>query len=95
MALRLRRTGNGGVDGTRRASKSVVETRSSAPAADPPLPAPTVDAVPSTVDPDAALKDAIKAAIDSGDLSRATKLLEVLRATAPAAGVIDLASRRR
>jgi hypothetical protein len=44
-------------------------------------------------DPDAALKMAIKAAVDAGQYERAAKLLEVLRATPPAK-VLELLKRR-
>jgi hypothetical protein len=46
-------------------------------------------------DPDDALRKAIVAAVEAGQLDRAAKLLAVLQATAPAASVVDLASRRR
>jgi hypothetical protein len=49
-----------------------------------------VPAVPSTPDPDAALRMAIKAAIDAGNLARAGKLLDVLKG----AEVVELATRR-
>jgi hypothetical protein len=46
-------------------------------------------------DPDDALRIAIKAAVDAGDLARATRLIEVLGATAPSAAVVELGLRRR
>jgi hypothetical protein len=49
-------------------------------------------------DSDAALRAAIKAAVDAGDLVRASTLLDILKAAATVttkAGVIELASRRQ
>ena len=57
-----------------------------------------VDAGPSVkrtqFDPDAALKTAIKVAVDVGDLVRATALIEVLKNTARPAPVTSLAAAR-
>lgn len=50
---------------------------------------------PEPSDPDAALKDAIKAALDAGLFDRARALLEVLTKTPRAAEVVDLRERRR
>jgi hypothetical protein len=46
-------------------------------------------------DPDDALRIAIKAAVDAGDLARATRLIEVLGASAPSGAIIELGLRRR
>lgn len=48
-------------------------------------------AEPKPSDPDAALRLAIKVAVDAGDLDRAGKLLDILKGTPK---VVDLASRR-
>lgn len=50
---------------------------------------------PEPTSPDAALRVAIKAAVDAGDLARASALLEVLRATPKPAPVVDIATRRK
>ena len=50
------------------------------------------------LDPDEALKLAIKAALDAGDLARVSALVEVLKATSmptPASNVIDLDPERQ
>jgi hypothetical protein len=50
------------------------------------------------LDPDEALKLAIKAALDAGDLARVSALVEVLKATSmptPASNVIDLDAERQ
>jgi hypothetical protein len=46
-------------------------------------------------DPDAALKSAIKAALDAGLFDRARALLDVLAKTSAVADVVDLRGRRR
>jgi hypothetical protein len=46
-------------------------------------------------DPDVALKEAIKAAIDAGLYDRARALLDVLAKTSEAAGVVDLRERSK
>jgi hypothetical protein len=43
-----------------------------------------------SVDPDEALKIAIKAAVDAGDVARAMALLEVLKGAPKAAPVVSL-----
>ena len=48
--------------------------------------------IPVLADPDDALRAAIKAAVDAGDLGRATALLEVLKATPKPAVVLTLAT---
>ena len=48
-----------------------------------------------SVDPDEALREAVKAALDAGNLARVRALLDVLEAVpAPAATVLCLAGRR-
>lgn len=47
-----------------------------------------------TTDPDEALRVAIKAALDAGDLARASALLEVLKASPKPATVVQLAPRK-
>lgn len=47
------------------------------------------------MNPDAALRGAIKAAIDAGDFERATALLEMLRGGAPSAASSDVERARR
>jgi hypothetical protein len=46
-------------------------------------------------DPDAALRAAIKVAVDAGDVSRAGALLELMKPMNPGATVIALGARRR
>ena len=46
-------------------------------------------------DPDAALRTAIKVALDAGDFDRVRKLVAVLESAPPAAPVVRLADRRR
>lgn len=46
---------------------------------------------PERIDPDDALRAAIKSAIDAGDLARATALLEVLKASPKPAAVLSIA----
>ena len=46
-------------------------------------------------DPDAALRSAIKAALDAGLFERARALLDVLAKTSTPAGVVDLRNRKR
>jgi hypothetical protein len=46
-------------------------------------------------DPDLALKEAIKSAVDAGLYDRARALLDVLAKTSDAADVVDLRDRRR
>jgi hypothetical protein len=80
------------------ASKSDLATTTAEDA--PPLePAGDVPNVqnPKPTDPDDALRDAIRAALDAGDLDRVHALTTVLKAArAPAAPrVVDLAARRR
>jgi hypothetical protein len=48
-----------------------------------------------SADPDEALRAAINAAVDAGDVARAMALLEVLKASPRPAAVVDIASRRR
>jgi hypothetical protein len=57
--------------------------------------APTPDDVRDASDPDAALKQAIKAATDAGLYDRARALLDVLARTGAAASVVDLRERTR
>jgi hypothetical protein len=46
-------------------------------------------------DPDEALRDAIRAALDAGDLDRVTALVELLRSSPRPARVIELARIRK
>jgi hypothetical protein len=59
----------------------------------------TLEAVSSVdrswIDSDEALRIAIKLAVDAGQLERAGRLLDVLRATSPAASVVELATRQK
>lgn len=48
-----------------------------------------------TLDPDAALRTAIKAAVDAGDVARASALLEVLKISTKPATVLRLATKTR
>ncbi len=57
----------------------------------PPIPVPERD----PVDPDDALRAAIKAALDAGDLARAGALLDVLRSAPKPAPVVVLEERRK
>lgn len=49
--------------------------------------------IPKPVDPDGALKLAIKAALDGGDLDRAGQLLAILKSAPKIAPVIRLAKK--